>query len=436
MGMKAVASRQLLNMLTDQSAAILSGRKQKAGRAIPEDWKIARVDAHASITTGSRNTQDKDDDGEYPFFVRSQEVERIKSYSYDGEAVLTAGDGVGTGKVFHYIMGRFDVHQRVYRISDFSDEMIGRFFFYQFSAGFYERIMSMTAKSSVDSARMEMIGGMEVPLPPPREQCAIAKALSDVDGLLAALEKLIDKKRTIKQAAMQQLLTGNTRLPGFSGAWEQKRLGEIGPFSKGRGIRRDDVSVEGLPCIRYGELYTRYHNYILRVASRIPPSVARTALPIQTGALLFTGSGETAEEIGRCAAYLGTEQAYAGGDIVVLTPFEQNSIYLGHLMNHPTVVAQKARMAQGNAVVHISASNLALVEIELPCTAEQAAIAAVLSDMDKEITTLEERRDKARAIKQGMMQTLLTGRVRLVDPESASGEQSESVAPHREGVES
>ena len=213
--MKAVVVRQKSNLLADGSAAIPSECKQTAVSELPEDWKTARIDIHASITTGSRNTQDKEDDGEYPFFVRSQEVERINSYSYDGEAVLTAGDGVGTGKVFHYIIGRFDVHQRVYRISDFSDELNGRFFFYQFSAGFYERIMSMTAKSSVDSVRMEMIGGMEILLPPPSEQRAIAQTLSDVDELLAALEKLIDKKRAIKQAAMQQLLTSNTHLPGF-----------------------------------------------------------------------------------------------------------------------------------------------------------------------------------------------------------------------------
>ena len=165
-----------------------------------------------------------------------------------------------------------------------------------------------------------------------------------------------------------------------------------------------------------------------------PRSVALTALPIQTGALLFAGSGETAEEIGCCAAYLGKEQAYAGGDIVVLTPVEQDSIYLGHLMNHPTVVAQKARMAQGNAVVHISASNLAQVKVELPSTTEQTAIAAVLSDMDNEITALEERRDKTRAIKQGMIQALLTGRVRLVKPEQASEQEARTVASYREGV--
>ena len=256
-----------------------------------------------------------------------------------------------------------------------------------------------------------------IAVPPSPEQRAIAEVLSDVDGLIDSLEALIAKKRAIKQATMQQLLTGKTRLPGFSGAWETKRLGELGPFVKGRGIKRDDVTDEGVPCIRYGELYTQYQDYILKVASRIPPNVATTALPIKTGDLLFAGSGETAKEIGRCAAYLGEEQAYAGGDVIVLTPSGQNSIYLGHLMNSPTVLTQKARMGQGDAVVHIYINNLAQVQIELPPIIEQRAIAAVLSDMDAEISVLEQRRDKTIAIKQGMMQQLLTGRVRLVKSE-------------------
>ena len=286
-----------------------------------------------------------------------------------------------------------------------------RFFHYLFLRAELGKLVTTTALPSLSERQ---IGTVSVPIPPSAEQRTIAEALSDVDELLAVLEALIAKKRAIKQAAMQQLLTGKTRLPGFSETWETKRLGDIGPFSKGRGIKREDVSFEGLPCVRYGELYTRYYNYILRAVSRIPPSIALTALPIQAGDLLFAGSGETAEEIGRCAAYLGEEQAYAGGDIVVLTPSEQNSVYLGYLMNHPTVVAQKARMGQGDAVVHISASNLAQVKIELPPLTEQTAIANVLSDMDAEIAALERRRDKARAVKQGMMQQLLTGRVRLV----------------------
>lgn len=93
--------------------------------AVPLGWRIAQINEVASITTGGRNTQDRVEDGEYPFFVRSQTVERINSYSFDGEAVLTAGDGVGTGKVFHYINGRFDCHQRVYRISGFDERILG-----------------------------------------------------------------------------------------------------------------------------------------------------------------------------------------------------------------------------------------------------------------------------------------------------------------------
>ena len=279
----------------------------------------------------------------------------------------------------------------------------------------------MDSRLHVVHVKKSDLVGIQLPLPPTKaEQEAIAEALSDVDKLLGSLEKLIAKKRAIKQAAMQQLLSGKTRLPGFSGEWETKRLGELGSFSKGRGIKRGDVTDTGLPCVRYGELYTRYKDYILNPASYIPPTVALEALPIKKGDLLFAGSGETAEEIGTCAAYIGEEPAYAGGDIILLTPSGQSSIYLGHLMNHPTVAVQKARMGQGDAVVHISANNLAQVKIELPPLTEQIAIAAVLSNMDAEIAALERRREKTRAIRQGMMQQLLTGRVRLVSAQEGN----------------
>ncbi|HUI06638.1 MAG TPA: restriction endonuclease subunit S [Verrucomicrobiae bacterium] len=124
------------------------GYKQTDVGVIPEDWRLARIKDHTAIKTGKRNTQDRVPDGLYPFFVRSQVVERINSYSFDGEAVLTAGDGVGTGKVFHYINGRFDFHQRVYKISDFSSELDGFFFYLIFSTRFYDRIMSVLTTGS------------------------------------------------------------------------------------------------------------------------------------------------------------------------------------------------------------------------------------------------------------------------------------------------
>ena len=257
-----------------------------------------------------------------------------------------------------------------------------------------------------------------LPVPPsPTEQRAIAAALSDVDGLLAKLDAHIAKKRDLKQAAMQQLLTGRTRLPGFSGEWEVKRLGDVGTFSKGKGIRKDEVVADGIPCIRYGEIYTHHNDRVKTFYSYITRATAKQSQRIKKGDLLFAGSGETAEEIGKCVAFFDDREGYAGGDIVVFSPNRQNSMFLGYLMNYPAVASQKARMGQGDAVVHISAKNLTQLELSLPKFDEQTAIAAVLSDMDAEIAALEARRDKTRVLKQGMMQELLTGRIRLVQPE-------------------
>lgn len=264
------------------------------------------------------------------------------------------------------------------------------------------------------SLNTQILNSVPIVLPPLREQCAIAETLSDVDESVAVLEALIAKKRDIKRGTAQRLFTGKTRLPGFEADWETKLLGQLGSFTKGRGVKREDVSISGLPCIRYGELYTRYQDTIMNPVSRIPANFAEGALAIEPNTLLFAASGETAEDIGRCAAYIGQERAYVGGDIIVLSPVDQDSRFLSYLMNHPMVNMQKARMAQGNAVVHISTGNLAQVQIDLPPLKEQTAIANVLADMDAEISALEQRRDKVGVIKQGMMQELLAGRTRLV----------------------
>ena len=316
-----------------------------------------------------------------------------------GKCALVQGPAVGM---------TFGAFMSVFRSTD------SRFVFYCFQSDIITRQIHEHLGATINQITNKSLNSFKIPYPQTEERETIAEALSDVDDLLGELDALIAKKRAVKQASMQQLLTGKTHLPGFSGEWETKRLGELRAFAKGRGVKREDISTEGVPCVLYGELYTRYHNYTLQISSRISPQVAQGALPIKAGDILFAGSGETAEDIGCCASYLGNEKAYAGGDIIVLRPTGQDPIYLGHLLNHPTVQAQKARMGQGNAVVHISTRNLAQVQINLPPFEEQAAIGTVLFDMDAEIAVLERRRDKARAIKSGMMQELLTGRVRLV----------------------
>ena len=221
------------------------------------------------------------------------------------------------------------------------------------------------------------------------------------------------KRQAIKQGMMQQLLTGYARLPGFSSAWTTVTLGDMGTFLKGRGVKRDDVQATGVPCIRYGELYTRFINYTATTNSFVSLEVARTALPIRAGDLLFAGSGETREEIGVCVAYVGDAAAVAGGDIVVLRGGSFNPVYLATLVNTPAVVSQKARAGQGDAVVHIHSRALAAITVSIPMRTEQDAIAEVLMDADSELNVLRARLSKARAIKQGMMQELLTGQTRL-----------------------
>ncbi|MFI3277165.1 restriction endonuclease subunit S [Vibrio sp.] len=184
---KTATMQQLLTGKTrlPQFATYTDGDKQGQTKGtqpselgeIPEDWEVKTIGSVVSITTGSRNTQDKLSNGLYPFFVRSQTIERIDTYSFDGEAVLTAGDGVGTGKIFHYINGKFDYHQRVYLMHNFGERIDGYYFYIYFSNFFYDRIMSMTAKSSVDSVRREMIADMFITLPSKQEQTAIATIL-------------------------------------------------------------------------------------------------------------------------------------------------------------------------------------------------------------------------------------------------------------------
>lgn len=169
------------------------------------NWVGKTIEQIAKVTTGSKDTQNKVDNGKYPFFVRSQTVERIDSYSFDGEAILTSGDGVGVGKNFHYINGKFDFHQRVYCIYDFSKEVSGHFVFMYFAQHFYERVMRMSAKNSVDSIRMAMITEMPVMLPTKKEQQKIASCLSALDELITAQTEKLEQLKLHKKGLMQGL---------------------------------------------------------------------------------------------------------------------------------------------------------------------------------------------------------------------------------------
>lgn len=186
---------------------LLTAKKRLPG--FSGEWKKVLLDELVQISTGNKNTQDQIVNGSYPFFIRSDEVCRINSYSFDGEAILIPGEGK-IGEIFHYINGKFDYHQRVYKISDFACN--GKYIFYYLQAFFKKRALSMSAKATVDSLRREMLTGMDINLPSLKEQTAIAEILSTADKEIELLKKDIEQEKLKKKSLMQLLLTGIVRV--------------------------------------------------------------------------------------------------------------------------------------------------------------------------------------------------------------------------------
>lgn len=242
--------------------------------------------------------------------------------------------------------------------------------------------------STVGNLRIPLIEAIPIPVPPLSEQRSIATALSDMDELLGACDRLIAKKRDLKQATMQQLLTGKTRLPGFDGEWKVKRLGDVLTICHGRSQHEVQVEDGPYPILATGGqigtakrfLYDKPSVLIGRKGTIDQPQYMNT--PFWTVDTLFYSivhDSNNAKFIFYC--------------FCLINWYQYN---------------------EASGVPSLSAKTIESIEFNCPQPEEQTAIATILSDMDAEIAALEQRRDKTRALKQAMMQELLTGRIRLV----------------------
>jgi len=282
-----------------------------------------------------------------------------------------------------------------------------------------KRFRAITDQGAKAGINLKTVREVPLALPPSlAEQRAIATTLSDVDALLEALDRLIAKKRDIKEATMQQLLTAQTRLPGFEGQWERVRLGDLG-MTYG-GITGKSKADFGTGPAHYVPFLSVMENIVIRREDfeRVRVESGESQNSVKQGDLLFNGSSETPEEVAMCALVKGE-----------YPNLYLNSFCFGFRLNqsasaHPLFLVYYLRsdqgrevmksLAQGSTRYNLSKSALLKVTISTPSFEEQASIAAVLAEMDAELETLQQRRTKTAALKQGMMQELLTGRTRLV----------------------
>lgn len=196
--------------------------------------------------------------------------------------------------------------------------------------------------------------------------------------------------------------------------WKRLKLGEIGKFLKGKGLPKEHLASSGLPCIRYGEIYTTYDTVAKKLSSFVPKSLAKHSQPIQHNDIVFAGSGETREDIAKAVAYLGREVAYAGGDVIILRPEKKvDAAFLSHYLSTNEANHQKFKLAEGYSVVHIYPEELATIEVLLPPLPEQKRISRLFGHWEEAIGKLGALITQKELRRKALMQQLLTGKKRL-----------------------
>ena len=307
-----------------------------------------------------------------------------------------------------------------------TDELVHEYRRYCFqTATIRQQFLFYAVGTKVSGISKTNIAKLKLPVPTLPEQRAIATALSDVDGLLGGLDRLIAKKRDLKQAAMQQLLTGQTRLPGFHAEWEVKRLGELFNFSGGYSASRDQLSTEGHCYLHYGDIHGSTKTSIDTDADfqNIPKfdialkRVSPASL-LDDGDVVFVDASEDDAGTSKHVVVVNKgKKPFISGLHTIVAKSKTHELaheYRRFCFQTPAIRQQFLFYSVGTKVSGISKSNIPKLTLSFPSVPEQTAIASVLTEMDGELAVLEQRREKTRALKQAMMQELLTGRTRLV----------------------
>lgn len=418
-----------------------AGYKQTEAGVIPGDWEslLARDIGRFKGGSGFPLTAQGERSGEYPFFkvsdmnnegndtfmttakhyISEETRKRLGATAFPADSIVFAKVGAAVFLERKKILGQPSCIDN--NIAAFVLDKTRADVRYMHTLLLCKKLGALVATTALPALNGKQLGEMAMAVPPLPEQRAIAAALSDVDALLEGLDRLIAKKRDLKQAAMQQLLTGQTRLPGFEGEWETKRLGELG--STYGGLTGKTKADFGIGTGRYVTFMNVMTNVMIDCGSfeRVRVSSSESQNRVSMGDLLFNGSSETPEEVAMCS--------FMASDVpnLFLNSFcfgfrrrdeqQADGLFLTYYVRANPGRELMKSLAQGSTRYNLSKGALLEAAIRLPRKDEQNAIAAVLSDMDAEIEALEQRRAKTADLKQAMMQELLTGKTRLVTPE-------------------
>ncbi len=410
-----------------------AGYKKTEVGVIPEDWTISSVGAEFSIQLGKMLDAEKNVGVPKPFLgnravqwgkIDLTDIGEIKLTPSDlqrfrlrkGDLLVCEGGEIGRTAVWQQPIEECYYQKALHRLRPlrgYNVQLMLNILQRLASTGFLLNFVTQTSIAHLPKDKFETI---PIPLPPTKaEQEAIAEALSDADVLIESLEQLLAKKRQVKQGAMQELLTGKKRLPGFSGGWEVKRLDELGRWTGGMtpSMRNPDYWQSGMvPWISSGDVKSvRLTSTALAVSEYAVKQRATTLLPAKS-IIIVTRSGILRKYL---PVAMNMIPMAINQDIKALLP---NDYVLPEYLLHSLTCNGDRILARclksGTTVESIEFPWLKAFTIPLPPIPEQTAIAAILSDMDDEIAALEAKLAKARQLKQGMMQELLTGKIRLV----------------------
>lgn len=371
-------------------------------KGFTEDWEQRKVKNVCEISTGKSNTQDRIEDGIFPFYVRSPIIERSNRYLYDEEAVLTVGDGVGTGKVYHYVNGKYDLHQRVYRMFDFKNGTLAKYFYHYFSNHFYDRVMAMTAKTSVDSVRYEMISEMDIELPSEKEQAKIIDYLDKFDKLITLQQRKFEKLQNVKKAMLEKMFPKNgsnvpeIRFAGFTDAWEQRKVEELAEFNPKAELPDTFEYVDLESVVGTEMIYHREENRATAPsrAQRLAKQgdlFYQTVRPYQRNNYLFEKPDNN------YVFSTGYAQMRPQCDGYFLLCLVQNDLFVKYVLDRCT----------GTSYPAINANDLSDMDVEVPKDkTEQQQIGAFFRSLDNLITLHQRKLEKMKNIKKACLEKM------------------------------